>query len=221
MSVFYVYVLFRPWDGSPCYVGKGQGIRWMQDKERAKYNRHFAYLVAKAKRLNLEIPRIKLRENLTETEAFEIECALIKAIGRKSCGGRLVNLTDGGDGLLNPSDEVRAVMKAKAKQRANTPEERARLSENGKKGRGKTRCPETRAKMSKPKTPEHNAAVSAALRGKPKPYMVARNKARTGIKMGPHTESRCAAIAEGNRLYWERWRNDPAVREARRKKKER
>jgi len=95
---FYVYVLFRPWDGSPCYIGKGCKSR-MGDHERygeAHYNSHLAAIIKKA--AGRELPKIVIRSRLTEDEAFEIEKAFIAAIGRKSCGGPLANQTDGGDG---------------------------------------------------------------------------------------------------------------------------
>jgi len=56
-------------------------------------------IIAKAKRDGLKLPKLKIRENITETEAFIIEMAFIKAIGRKNLGtGPLANLTDGGEG---------------------------------------------------------------------------------------------------------------------------
>jgi hypothetical protein len=133
-------------------------------------------------------------------------------------------MTDGGDGLLNPSPAVRARLAAKALTRALTPEGRAHLIAAGQANRGVKKSDETRARMSasaklralgQSKTPEHQAKINAALRGKPKPWLAARNKALTGIKRGPYDEAHRAAIAEGNRRYWERWRNDPAVRAAR------
>lgn len=96
-TIFYVYVLFRPWDGSPFYVGKGKGRRWL-DHKHGRRNRHLVNIFNKATSLNLDIPKVKVRQNLTETEAFEIEKALIAAIGRKKNGGPLVNGTDGGEG---------------------------------------------------------------------------------------------------------------------------
>jgi hypothetical protein len=44
-----------------------------------------------------EVPYVKVREHITEAEAFETEIALIKAIGRFPFGP-LVNMTDGGEG---------------------------------------------------------------------------------------------------------------------------
>lgn len=94
---FYVYVLFRPWDGSPCYVGKGKGNRWRNFSFGARTNRWLRNIIAKAERLGMDIPSVKVRENLIETEAFATERAFIAAIGRGKYGP-LVNLTDGGDG---------------------------------------------------------------------------------------------------------------------------
>jgi hypothetical protein len=104
-SVFYVYVAFRPWDGSPCYVGKGKGNRWRRHF-RTSPNRNLANIIKKA---GGTIPTVVIRRGLFEEEAFEIERAFIKAIGRKAHGGPLVNLTDGGDGPSGArhSDEVK------------------------------------------------------------------------------------------------------------------
>jgi len=66
-------------------------------------------------------------------------------------GARLINHTDGGGGMLNPSSETRAKMSAWQ--------------------RGKPRSAETRTKISaalsgKPLSPEHRAKINAALSGK-------------------------------------------------------
>lgn len=45
----------------------------------------------------MELPVVKVREGLTESDAFQTEIAFISAIGRGK-NGPLVNLTDGGDG---------------------------------------------------------------------------------------------------------------------------
>lgn len=119
MRDFYVYVLFRPWDGSPFYVGKGRGRRWLHHEGRSiSPNKMVRAIILKAKRLGLEIPKVKVREGLSEPEAFEIEVALIGAIGRKTYGGPLANVSPGGES-------------------------------------GPTA----------PKTPEHRAKISAALKG--------------------------------------------------------
>jgi hypothetical protein len=59
------------------------------------YNKHLARIIKKA---GGELPMVKVQEDLPSAEAFEMEIALIKAIGRGK-NGPLVNLTDGGDGL--------------------------------------------------------------------------------------------------------------------------
>ena len=96
MNIFYVYILFRPWDGSPFYVGKGKGARWL--KFNRPDNRHFRAILKKARRLGLEVPSVKIRDGLAEDEALSLEMIFIAAIGRGK-KGPLVNLTDGGDGV--------------------------------------------------------------------------------------------------------------------------
>jgi hypothetical protein len=97
--IFYVYVMFRPWDGSPFYVGKGKGARWKQHEWLTKrhYNPRMDQIIRRSRSEGLEIPKVKIREHLTESDAFDIEAAFIAAIGRGT-RGPLVNFTDGGEG---------------------------------------------------------------------------------------------------------------------------
>ena len=83
---YYVYQYIRE-DGSPYYIGKGKGNR--------------AYINNRSTPKPLEIDRIILiKENLTEEEAFDLECKLIALYGRKDLGtGILRNLTNGGEGV--------------------------------------------------------------------------------------------------------------------------
>lgn len=209
----YVYVIFRL-DGLPCYVGKGRGAR-LNNHETRSTNPHLANIVALAHKAGKRLPKVKVRENLTDARAFEIEVALIAAIGRRANGGPLVNMTDGGDGLLNPSAETRAKMSAKAKARSGTLEGRARMASIAPLA---TRNPETRAKMSathkaRKKTPEHqaaiNRAVKLALTGKPKSAAHIENwrKARIGRPTKPATQSRKDKVRAASLAYWARIRD--------------
>ena len=78
---FYVYIWFRPWDGSPCNVGKGRGKRY-----REWWRPSNPRLVAIIRKAGGSLPSVIIRDGLTEAEAFETERALIAAIGRKEKG---------------------------------------------------------------------------------------------------------------------------------------
>lgn len=196
----YVYVIFRP-DGHPCYVGKGKGNRWNNHRTRST-NPHLARIVAKA---GGDLPKVKVRQGLTDEAAFAIERALIAAIGREANGGALVNMTDGGDGLLNPSEVTRAKMSASAVARC-TPEWRDRISRQPKNHAPKSA--ETRARMRGKKSAEHCAALSAALRGKPKSasHVAKMVAAKTGMKNKPASQDRKSKVRAASFAYWERWR---------------
>ena len=162
----YVYILFRP-NGIPCYVGKGVGSRWLRH-ERQTHNPILERIIKKA---GGSLPKIKIRENLTDAEACETEVAFIAAIGRFAHGGPLVNLTDGGEGIAGHehSEETKQKMSSAAKGKKQSPEHIAKLSEVRK---GRKLSEETRAKLSAAKkgrvtTPEHAAAISAAKKGIP------------------------------------------------------
>jgi hypothetical protein len=83
-------------------------------------------------------------------------------------GYRLVNSTDGGDGLFNPTPEVRAKIRAAKMGRVLSAETRAKI---GDASRGRVPTEDTKAKLSASlsgvkKSPEHAARVGLAQQGK-------------------------------------------------------
>jgi hypothetical protein len=171
---FYVYVIFRL-DGSPCYIGKGQGRRWLQHDAAADShsNRRLARLIKEAATVGRRLPRIKLRSNLTNAQACETEIALIAAIGRGH-QGPLVNMTDGGEGTVGRSLSAEA---------------RERIGRGGEKRRGRKLGPQTS---------EHRQAIRASKIGKPAhPNTVAAAvKNFSGPKSEQHRDSISAALKE-------------------------
>ena len=129
---FYVYCLFRPWNGEPCYVGKGSGDRYLKHFAMggSHPNKHLSRIIARA---GGELPVVILHADLAEATAFAYERALITAIGRANKRtGPLANMTDGGEGT---SGHVHVV----------TPEQAERIRQSK---LGKPRSAETRAKLS-------------------------------------------------------------------------
>lgn len=162
---FYVYVIFRP-DGTPCYVGKGVGIRWTLHAKRCgagservtKKGKLVNYRNKALKAIYIaaggDLPIVKVRDGITEKEAFETEMRLIVAIGRADLdGGPLVNLTDGGDGASGH------ILSKETKQKIG-------LSKFGKKMFPETLAKLIAANLGKKQSPEHIAKKIAALIGK-------------------------------------------------------
>jgi hypothetical protein len=189
LSDFYVYVFFRPWDGSPCYVGKGRRHRWLEHERLGAdhYNPHFANVLKKA---GGKLPKVKAREGLTEEAALEVEVALIAAIGRQQNGGPLVNLTDGGDGTSgwrhSPEAKARIAEALTVREITDETREKLRIAATGKtgtkhsdefkakisrvhKGRVKSDAEREairRAKIGHVVSPETRAKISAALKAR-------------------------------------------------------
>lgn len=96
--IFYVYALFRP-TGIVCYIGKGSGNRINRHERFARRDSHRnPHLLNIIKQAGGTVPKIVIKDGLTEAEAFGLEIIFIRAIGREIVGGPLVNMTDGGEG---------------------------------------------------------------------------------------------------------------------------
>lgn len=158
-NVFYVYAIFRPWDGAPCYIGKGKGQRWRVHtwSWHKHYNPMLKGLFKKAKELGLDVPIIKIRENLSNEEALATEVALIAAIGRKP-SGPLFNMTDGGDGVaghIASEEHRRKISEAQKNRKPASEETRAKISRSR---MGMRPSEETRKKLSVARMGNRNAA---------------------------------------------------------------
>lgn len=127
MNIFYVYVHKRLSSGIPFYVGKGHGSRCHSSDSR---NPHWHNIVAKDGGHNVEIVASGMDEELS----LLAEVELIDKFRRS--GVKLVNMTEGGDGVvgLRHSLETRARL--------------AELSRGNKNSTGRPVSAETRAKLS-------------------------------------------------------------------------
>lgn len=144
MNKSYVYAYLRE-DGTPYYIGKGIGSR--------AYSKEHTVSVPPKDRIKI------LYENLSDSEACEIEERLIEQYGRKDLGtGILRNLTSGGEGQV-PGPIVREKLSiAKLGKKPNNygkkykagPSEAKSLSKKGEKNPqyGKARTSEERSKIS-------------------------------------------------------------------------
>lgn len=179
---FYVYAYFRPWDGSPCYIGKGIKDRIYHHEKYGTANPHLMNIIRKAKRLGLSVPKEKLYTGLTEQEAFAREISTIRAIGRTHEGGPLANLTDGGEGLSGHIPSEKTIKKIK--DALHTPETQLKLSARS---RGK--------KLSE----AHKAAIRKSLCGRfvTKETRQKIREAITGKKQSAETRAKLSLLRKG------------------------
>ena len=122
---YYVYAYLDPrkagifkyqdwqFDAEPLYIGYGKGDRKNFHLREANYpscnsNPHKKRRIQAILRDHLKPIIVVCRDNLKIEEAKALEQTLISLIGRDDLQrGPLLNLTDGGDGLYNPSEETR------------------------------------------------------------------------------------------------------------------
>lgn len=123
LNEFYVYLLLNPLKPckvvykdvcflyEPFYIGKGKGNRYNEhcgyelSKKRRKHNPIKTIIIEAILNFNLKPILIKYRENLIESESFEIEKEMILYFGKKcdGIGGILSNISNGGKGGDNYS----------------------------------------------------------------------------------------------------------------------
>lgn len=129
--MYYCYILLDPtkpgkfqyenfsFEYEPFYVGKGKGNR-IDSHDKPKDTKTYKRAkIQKIKKLDLEVIKIKLFENLTESTSLELEKSTISLIGRKDKNeGPLLNLTDGGDGVSGKiyTDEEKLHKSIKSKE---------------------------------------------------------------------------------------------------------
>ncbi len=108
----YVYQHIRKDTNEIFYVGIGDTANHGRAHSSKARNRHWHFITAK---IPYEV--VILQDEISWEEACNAEIFLIEKLGRKDLGtGLLVNMTSGGDGLHNPSEEIRDKIRKKTKR---------------------------------------------------------------------------------------------------------
>lgn len=174
MKIFYVYAYLRE-DGSPYYFGKGC------------YRRAFSK--ARIFRPPSDRSRIVfLEKNLSEEDAYALEQWMIAGYGRLDNGtGTLRNLTDGGDGASNVSQETIAKRVSKMIGRVCSEETKRKI---GTANRGKRHTVETCKKL------------SAARKGLPVHTEESKQKIGDYWRGRKRSETNCINMSLGHSKGW-------------------
>ena len=91
-GIFYVYLHLDPESLHIRCVGKGKTKRYSDFCLKNRYGHHKSWIQSLKKR-NLKPVAIKIVDNISESEAFEIEKEIISVLNN------LTNLTKGGEGI--------------------------------------------------------------------------------------------------------------------------
>lgn len=117
-------------DYEPFYIGQGKNNRYLAGLKSGGSS-YKKYKIRKIIQDGFEPKAIKLYENLEYEIAIKLEIEIILKIGREDLGkGPLVNLTDGGEGTINMSQEIKDKIseKSKGSKRTEETKEKMRLS---------------------------------------------------------------------------------------------
>lgn len=123
----YIYGLHDPRDGELRYIGKSIRPRQrLQNQLNEHPNTHRGHWLDELTRAGLTPIQTIIDAVPADTDWQTVECVYIA--GAREAGHRLVNGTDGGDGVAGLSDESKARIRAAHVGRKASPETRARLS---------------------------------------------------------------------------------------------
>lgn len=187
-------------------MGKGCGKRWLHHEMKGKCENWILRSIIK--KSGGSLPKVKIRQNLTNAEAIEIEMAVIKALGRGR-KGPLVNMSDGGEGLsgVPMSADVRKKISDAHKGRKQTAEHRANLSAARKRMFAEMRAAgiqvrhteETKAKIGaahkgRKASPEAKVKMSAARKGRKCPWSIETMRTYSRNKTPAHKEKLAAHL---------------------------
>ena len=143
---YYTYAYLRK-DGTPYYIGKGNGRRAYQKQKWHNPPKNKSRIIF-------------LKQNLTEEEAFKHEIYMIAVFGRKDLGtGILRNRTNGGEGVsgLVHTDESKEKMSKASKGNSYF---------KGKKHTEESKRKNSEAHKGKILSEEHKRKVGEAFKGK-------------------------------------------------------
>jgi group I intron endonuclease len=143
----------------PFYIGKGKGERYIEHLRsyRLSQKTYISNKINKIKKSNIDPFVLKIKENLSEVDALNLEVFYISIIGKKnSKSGTLVNITNGGEGVSGLKHTI---------------ESRIKMSNKGEKhpNWGKHLKDSTKSKISerlKLNNPMHNPEISERVRQK-------------------------------------------------------
>ncbi len=173
MNIFYVYEHWRPDRDIPFYVGKGKDNRAYNFKRNFHYNN----IVKKLSDLGMCVEVRLVASGLEESIAFDIEEQRI-AFWRAS-GVILANYTDGGEGVSNPSPEVRFKIGSGNRGKTHSEKTREKMRDSANK---RFSDPAERAKCINPVEVRRNNPILQKGRFVSDETRVAQSIARTGKK---------------------------------------
>lgn len=195
-KTFYVYLHCKP-DGTPFYVGKGQGNRYREFSKGR--NPHHKRIVAKYGKAQI---RVAVFPCASESEALEDEKLHIAQL--RAEGYELANITDGGDGVcgLVFSDDARAKIRAARAKQIMPPcsdekKEKIRAAQAGKK-RGPNRA-HSEFMTGRKLSPEHIEKIVIANLGAKRTDATRLNisKALTGRKLSDEARRNMSLAHKG------------------------
>jgi hypothetical protein len=187
-GIFYVYEHWRPDTDTCFYVGKGKGRRANVMYSRNNHHTHIQKKLA-GKGMCVEVRLVA--EGLSEEEAFAIEVERIAFWLGEDID--LANLTSGGEGGADPSEETRTKMRQAKIGKTLTAEHKKKIAESTKVALNKEGMSEKlsiaiKDALSKPEAKKNRSAGQKA-RVRTKEHYDKVSKALTGRKLSPeHVE---------------------------------